>query len=99
MAKHLKEIFDKLRNMDRREFLDRSRQELSKRADATLAALGYDFAKRAQASSSARSGKFFFGSNQVEHLLSLIRERLPEEASKIIERANQICSHRFDLLG
>src|SRR5256885_6725228 len=99
MAKHLKEIFDKLRNMDRREFLDRSRQELSKRADAMLPALGYDFAKRAQLSSSAKRGKFFFTSDQVEQLLNLIRERLPQQSNEIIERANRICAHRFNLLG
>ncbi len=99
MAKSWNEIFEKLRNMDRQEFMDRSRQELSKRADATLAAVGYDFGKRTQFYSSSRPGKFFFAPQQVETILRLIRERLPEETYKIIERANRICSHRFDLLG
>ena len=99
MAKSWKEISDKLRKMDRREFLDRSRQELSKRANAMLSAVGYDFAKRTQYVSSAQPGKFFFRSDQVENLLQLIRDRLPEQAGKIVERANKICSHRFDLLG
>jgi Heparinase II/III-like protein/Heparinase II/III N-terminus len=99
MAKSWKKILDKVRKMDRREFLDRSRQELSKRADAALSALGYDFAKRTRYIRSAQPGKFFFRSDQVEKLLQLIRDRLPEQAGKITERANKICSHRFDLLG
>ncbi|MCU1272467.1 MAG: putative Heparinase family protein [Acidobacteriaceae bacterium] len=99
MAKTWKEISDKLRKMDRREFLDRSRQELSKRADAMLSAVRYDFASRIQRAGSAQPGKFFFRSDQVENLLQLVRDRLPEQAGKIIERAEKICSHRFDLLG
>lgn len=99
MAKSWKEISDKLLKMDRREFLDRSRQELSKRADAMLAAVGHDFASRIQYAGSPQPGKFFFRSDQLEDLLQLIRDRLPEQAGKIIERANKICSHRFDLLG
>ena len=99
MAKSWKEISDKLRKMDRREFLDRSRQELSKRADAILSAVGHDFASRIQYAVSVQAGKFFFSSDQVEGLLQLIRDRLPEQADKLIERANKICSHRFDLLG
>jgi hypothetical protein len=99
MAKSWKEISDKLRKMDRREFLDRSRQELSKRADAMVAAVGHDFASRIQYAASAQPGKFFFRSDHVENLLQLVRDRLPEQAGKIIERAEKICSHRFDLLG
>lgn len=99
MAKSWKEISDKLHKMDRREFVDRSRQELSKRADAVLATVGHDFASRIQYVGSAPPGKFFFRSDQVEKLLQLVRDRLPEQAGKITERANKICSHRFDLLG
>jgi Heparinase II/III N-terminus/Heparinase II/III-like protein len=99
MANSWKKIFEKLRNMDRRELRDRSRQELSKRPDVLLARMGYDFAKKAQLPDHVEAGKFFFRPDQVENLLRLIRQRLPEQASKIVERANKICSHRFDLLG
>lgn len=85
--------------MDRRELRDRSRQELCKHSDALLARIGYDFAKRARSSDPVKSGKFFFGADQVESLLQLIRQRVPEQPGKIVERANKICSHRFDLLG
>lgn len=85
--------------MDRRELLDRSRQEIAKRADALLASCGHDFAKRAMGPDPSRAGRFFFRTEDVERLLHLIRERLPEEADKIITRAERICSHRFDLLG
>ena len=99
MATSWKKILRKLRNMDRHELRDRSRQELSKRSDVLLARLGYDFAKKPQSPDLVETGKFFFRPDQVENLLRLIRQRLPEEADKIVERANKICSHRFDLLG
>jgi hypothetical protein len=85
--------------MDRREFLDRSRQEFSKRSDAALARLGYDFARRVQFSAQAKPGSFFFQPDQVERLLQSIRHRIPGQAEKIIARAENICAHRFDLLG
>jgi hypothetical protein len=99
MANSWKKIFEKLRKMDRRELRDRSRQELSKRSDALLATVGYDFTKRTRSSDHVEADKFFFRPNQVENLLQLIRHRLPEQAGKIVERANKICSHHFDLLG
>ena len=85
--------------MDRREILDRSRQEIAKRADALLARCGYDFAKRVLGPDPSWTGTFFFPSEDIERLLGLIRERLPEEVDKTVTRAERICSHRFDLLG
>src|ERR1700719_3715379 len=99
MANSWKKIFEKLRNMDRRELRDRSRQEASKRSDMLLAKIGYDFGKKARSSDHVEAGKFFFRPDQVEKLFQLIRQRLPEQAGKIVERANKICSHPFDLLG
>ena len=89
----------KLWRMDRRELLDRSRQEIAKRSDAVLAACGYDFAKGVPGPALSQTGRFFFRSEDVDRLLHLIRQRLPGEAEKIVARADRICSHRFDLLG
>jgi hypothetical protein len=92
-------IFEKLWRMDRREFLDRSRQELSKRVDAVLARSGFDFAKGEPRSTRPQPGAFFFRSEQVQSLLQSIRQRLPGQAENIVARAERICAHRFDLLG
>lgn len=85
--------------MDRREFVDRSRQELARRADATLSHLNYDFTRNLLSSSTARPRAFFFKPEQVPVLLDLIWERLPKQAERVLSRAQKICSHRFDLLG
>jgi hypothetical protein len=98
-TKSWRKIFEKLWEMDRREFLDRSRQELSKRADAVRSRFGFDFAKGEPASAHAQPGAFFFRPDQVQNLLRLIRLRLPEQAEGIVARAQRICAHRFDLLG
>ena len=98
-SRNWKQVFATVRNMDRQELLFRSRQEVSKRADALLARAGYDFAKHSQSSAAPRRGRFFFPPDQIENLLALIRERLPQTAGQIVERAEKICSHRFSLLG
>jgi len=112
--KSWQQIFQKLRRINRREFLDRSRQELSKRSDSVLARFGYDFAKQTRLSTPGQPGAperphlalgggqrgvFFFQPQKIENLLQIIRQRLPEQAEDIVRRANKICSHHFDLLG
>jgi hypothetical protein len=90
---------EKLRKMDWRELTERIRQEFYKRSDAMLSRFGYVFAKQTQASRQAQPGKFLFENEQIEVLLQLIRERLPEQAAQIVSRAGKICAHHFDLLG
>jgi Heparinase II/III-like protein/Heparinase II/III N-terminus len=89
----------KLQSMDRRELLDRSRQELAKRADALLAACRYNFAKWQSLPAPLTTGKFLFGNDDVDNLLRLIRQRLPQNAEAVVSRAEKICRHQFDLLG
>jgi hypothetical protein len=98
-TKSWRKIFEKLSRMDGHEVLDRSLQELSKRADGVLACLEFDFAKAEPRSTPVQPGAFFFSPEQVQNLLQLIRQRLPEQAEKIVVGANKICAHRFDLLG
>jgi len=97
--KSWQKICKKLWRMDRHEFLDRSRQEFCKRSDAVLAGFGFDFAKGEPQSQGAQRGSFFFDTGQIPDLLQLIRQRLPEQAEKIVADAGRICAHRFDLLG
>jgi hypothetical protein len=88
----------KLRAMDRRELLDRTRQAISQRADAALARFGYDFATLPP-HTVPHGGAFFFRPDQVDTLLQIIRQRIPQQAEAIVARAEKICAHRFDLLG
>jgi hypothetical protein len=50
-------------------------------------------------SASLPERRFFFSSADMSALINVIRMRLPEAAEETIERAERICSHRFDLLG
>ncbi len=85
--------------MERRELLDRGRQEFSKRTDTLRAQFGFDFAEGEPSAAHAQPAAFFFRSEQVESLLQLIRQRLPEQAENIVTWAEKIRAHRFDLLG
>ena len=81
------------------EMLDRSRQEFGKRADTILSRAGFDFARGAAQGADTPGGRFFFDAASVDGVLALLRQRLPEQVSQIIDQADRICRHRFDLLG
>ena len=95
------EIGRRLRRMERAELSDRLRQESAKRQDAALAWIGYDFAgaSRTRAQAPGKAGNFFFAPDSIDSILDLLRERLPGQADQIVRQAEQICQHRFDLLG
>ena len=67
----------------------RSRIGLGSRAD------GKSFADR----DSGAAGRFFFSTPELPALARTLRERLPRAAEGTIERAERICTHRFDLLS
>ncbi|HEV2395666.1 MAG TPA: alginate lyase family protein [Candidatus Sulfotelmatobacter sp.] len=89
----------RLLQMDGTELRFRLNQELAKRQDRLLSALGYDFAGLVTRSRPSRPPRFFFEAEEVEGRLSLIRDRLPEVVESIVSQAENILSHRFDLLG
>jgi hypothetical protein len=45
------------------------------------------------------SGRFFFSGEEIPEILGCLRDRFPKVVDEIVERADQICQHRFDLLG
>ncbi len=72
-------------------------------ADGSVAALSE---RRRRSETAARAKpktgappRFFFSSGDLPRLIALLRERLPHEADQMIEEADRICRHRFDLLG
>ena len=85
--------------MDRTELRHRVRQELAKRQDGLLFLLQFDFAKHVRRSAAAGRGNFFFGPEGVNARLDLLRQRLPEQVKRIVQQADGILLHRFDLLG
>lgn len=93
-----RKIAHRLAHMDRAELLDRLRQEFSSRQDAWLAALGHDFSRGLQQPSVA-SANFLFDPGSVDSILQLLRQHLPGDVERIVQQAEQICQHRFDLLG
>lgn len=94
-----RQIKSRLAQMDRQERRDRVRQELSKRQDAILYRLGSDFAESPRSSSTSNPGRFFFSPDSIDSILTTLRQRLPGQAEQIVQRAENICRHRFDLLG
>ncbi len=98
-----KQVANRIARMDQAELSVRARQELAKRQDALLYLLRFNFASRqhrgARQSSTCTKGSFFFGPDDVPGRLELLQQRLPQQVKNIVEQANKILRHRFDLLG
>jgi hypothetical protein len=94
-----RQIRERVGRMDREELRHRVRQEFGKRQDGILSRFGFDFAVNSRSSLPPGKGKFFFNPNSVDALLALLHQRLPSHAERIVQQAEKICQHRFDLLG
>jgi len=80
------------------ELFTRLAQELNKRADLLRHQLSLpSHAIRLHALST--EGKFFFERGQAAPRAELLRQHLATEASAIVDEADEICAHRFRLLG
>jgi hypothetical protein len=79
------------------EITDRVRQHVTARTDL----LRYRYQKPAELElkRAARVPHFFFAPEHVDELCSILKQRLPQQASEIVRRAEKICAHKFDLLG
>ena len=77
----------------------RTRQEVAKRSDLVLSQIGARFVKDPGHWPLGSRGRFFFERADVQRILDFLRQRLPDVADAIIGQAEQICQHRFDLLG
>jgi hypothetical protein len=74
-------------------------QVLHKRSDLLRHQLGMHPAAIQLRESTAAAGKFFFTGRQAAERAELLRQHLPEQASEIVREADEICQHRFRLLG
>ena len=76
----------------------RARQELGKRLDATLLRSTFR-PERIEILEAGRRGNFFFSKTDLPERVRLLREHLPAEVDAILSEADEICRHRFRLLG
>jgi hypothetical protein len=89
----------RIASMPRTEFLDRIRQEFQKRSDTISFALGRNPSRGHLHRTEAEPGSFFLRSADVPRLMNIFRERMPQQVKTVLETAEKICQHRFDLLG
>jgi hypothetical protein len=94
-----RKLADRLAHMEPTERQNRVRQEIAKRQDSLLASLKFNFGRRVNLVPSSKAGNFFFSPQDVNGCIELIQQRLPGRADQIVERAEKIVQHRFDLLG
>ncbi len=84
--------------MDRDELRTRLGQEASKRIDLVRYRLGLRrWVERPDPA--ATSGRFFFEQSELPQIIRMIRDRLPQRSDEIVEEADAVCLHRFNLLG
>lgn len=98
-AADLKRISARLKTMSYAELVDRLRQQTTARVDfwRYKAGAGVKPHFRSHVAGSAR--QFFFSPEQVPELCSKLRQLFPDTVRQIIQRAESISEHRFDLLG
>jgi len=92
-------IWARLSNMSWDELQTRIRQEVSKRLDVALCEIGLQPGRNGLNLSSGSSAHFFFSPDQIPQRAALLRKYLPDDAAGIVAAANEICRHRFRLLG
>jgi len=86
--------------MDWEEVRVRLGQEFHKQCDLLMHRMGVrNRAMRLNADSAVRPGQFFFSGSEISQRAELLRKHLPNEAAEILREADEICGHRFRLLG
>ncbi|HKW34575.1 MAG TPA: alginate lyase family protein [Candidatus Acidoferrum sp.] len=77
----------------------RTRQAFAKHCDLAMYRIGVSACDRDSPHQPGLTSHFFFENKGLQHILSSLWELLPQTAEQIVERAEEICRHRFDLLG
>jgi len=86
--------------MDWAEVRVRVGQEFHKRSDLFMHWMGVRAGSvRLNGDPGARPGQFFFAAGEGSERAELLRRHLPDEAAEILREADEICGHRFRLLG
>jgi Heparinase II/III-like protein/Heparinase II/III N-terminus len=86
--------------MDWEEVRVRAGQEFHKQSDLFKHRVGRRSGSiPLNADAAARPGQFFFCGSEISERAELLRKHLPGEADAILREAEEICGHRFRLLG
>ena len=91
--------------MDWEEVRVRVGQEFHKQSDLLMYRMGVrNGSIRLNTDSAARAEQFFFSGSEfsrseISQRAELLRKYLPDEAAEILREADEICGHRFRLLG
>ena len=86
--------------MDWEEVRVRAGQEFNKQRDLLTHRMGMRSGSiPLNANPTARPGQFFFSGSEISERARLLRKHLPGEADAILREADEICGHRFRLLG
>src|SRR5208337_3562963 len=91
--------------MDWEEVRVRVGQEFHKQSDLLMHRMGVrNGAVRLNADAAGRPGQFFFSGSEISggestKRAEFLRKHLPDEAAEILSEADEICGHRFRLLG
>jgi len=99
MPRSLRRMFDRVRSMSARELFERSRQYATARADVVRFRSRNNFVFRSYGEFTTPFGRFYFSPDQLPELIETLKYLLPTSVEEIIVRAENICAHRFDLLG
>lgn len=84
--------------MSAREIGTRLNQEFRKRADLAMYRAGVNTVGSSIGPSS-HARQFFSRENEVAERVKILQEHLPQQAQSILREADEICAHRFRLLG
>jgi Heparinase II/III-like protein/Heparinase II/III N-terminus len=98
---HWRKTVSRLTHMGWDELHTRVQQEVSKRVDLALYRAGARNGSHTHLSDCGCSAlpKFFFSEPEIAGRARLLREHLPSEVESLIREADDICLHRFHLLG
>lgn len=89
----------RMSQMDWEEVRVRLGQEFSKQLDRLMHRMGLGNEPIQLSTGAAQPGQFFFSGGEASARAELVRQQLPGEATEILREANDICRHRFRLLG
>jgi len=100
MASKRQSKLARVSRMDWEEVRVRMGQEFHKHSDLLMHRMGvHAGAIRLKTDSAARPGQFFFSAREISERTELLRKHLPDEVDEILHEADEICGHRFRLLG
>ena len=89
----------RITHMDWEEVRVRAAQEVYKRSDLLWHRLGMRPGTTRVKASATQKNRFFFSGGEAVERAELLRLHLPNEATEIVREADEICQHRFRLLG